>query len=88
MSPKLSVEFLWRLSLTILLVSVITSSSTAAFLKRNSSPIFNATVGEDGAAKRGLLWLTAANVVAEEEDEETRADGAALVADRKEKRPK
>uniref|UniRef100_A0A6N2N0C5 Uncharacterized protein n=1 Tax=Salix viminalis TaxID=40686 RepID=A0A6N2N0C5_SALVM len=46
MSPKLSVEFLWRLSLTILLVSVITSSSTAAFLKRNSSPIFNATVGE------------------------------------------
>uniref|UniRef100_A0A6N2N2U9 Uncharacterized protein n=1 Tax=Salix viminalis TaxID=40686 RepID=A0A6N2N2U9_SALVM len=41
-----SVEFLWRLSLTILLVSAITSSSTAAFLKRNSSPIFNATVGE------------------------------------------
>ncbi|KAJ6753033.1 PROTEIN RALF-LIKE 27-RELATED [Salix koriyanagi] len=46
MRPKLSVEFLWRLSLTILLVSAITSTSTAAVLKRNSSPIFNATIGE------------------------------------------
>ncbi|KAJ6684405.1 PROTEIN RALF-LIKE 27-RELATED [Salix viminalis] len=45
MRPKLSVEFLWRLSLTILLVSAITSTSTAAVLKRNSSPIF-ATIGE------------------------------------------
>ncbi|KAJ6293166.1 hypothetical protein OIU78_025200, partial [Salix suchowensis] len=40
----------------------------------------------DNAAKRGLLWLTAAGVVAEEEDEETRVDGVALVADRKEKK--
>ncbi|KAB5511176.1 hypothetical protein DKX38_030166 [Salix brachista] len=46
MRPNLSVEFLWRLSLTILLVSAITSTSTAAVLKRNSSPIFNATIGE------------------------------------------
>ncbi|KAJ6421523.1 hypothetical protein OIU84_028820 [Salix udensis] len=46
MRPKLSVEFLWRLSLTILLVSAITSTSTAAVLKRSSSPIFNATIGE------------------------------------------
>uniref|UniRef100_A0A6N2N2R6 Uncharacterized protein n=1 Tax=Salix viminalis TaxID=40686 RepID=A0A6N2N2R6_SALVM len=46
MRPNLSVEFLWRISLTILLVSAITSFSTAAFHKRNSSPIFNATVGE------------------------------------------
>ena len=29
----------------------------------------------DGAAKRGLLWSTVTGVVAEEEDEETRADG-------------
>ena len=42
----------------------------------------------DGAAKRGLLWLTVTSVVAEEEDEETRADGVALVADGKEKKPK
>ena len=42
----------------------------------------------DGAAKRGLPWLMAVGVVTEEEDEETRADGAALVADRKEKKPK
>ena len=42
----------------------------------------------DGAVKRGLLWLTVVGVVAEEEDEKTRADGAALVADRKEKKPK
>ncbi|KAJ6684025.1 hypothetical protein OIU85_007695 [Salix viminalis] len=46
MRPNLSVEFLCRLSLTILLVSAITSTSTAAVLKRNSSPIFNATIGE------------------------------------------
>ncbi|KAB5511179.1 hypothetical protein DKX38_030165 [Salix brachista] len=46
MRPNLSVEFLWRLSLTILLVSAITSTSTAAVLKRNSSPIFNPTIGE------------------------------------------
>ena len=42
----------------------------------------------DGAVKRGLLWSTVTSVVAEEEDEETRADGAALVADKKEKKPK
>ncbi|KAJ6684027.1 hypothetical protein OIU85_007697 [Salix viminalis] len=46
MRPNLSVGFLWRLSLTILLVSAITSTSTAAVLKRNSTPIFNATIGE------------------------------------------
>ncbi|KAJ6290456.1 hypothetical protein OIU78_026233, partial [Salix suchowensis] len=34
----------------------------------------------DGATKRGLLWLTAAGVVAEEEDEETRAEGAVTSA--------
>ena len=42
----------------------------------------------DGAAKRGLLWLTVTSVVAEEKDEETRADGAALVANGKKKKPK
>ncbi|KAJ6290454.1 hypothetical protein OIU78_026231 [Salix suchowensis] len=47
MRPNLSVEFLWRLSLTILLVSAITSTSTAAVLKRNSTPIFNSTIGEE-----------------------------------------
>ncbi|KAJ6290461.1 hypothetical protein OIU78_026237 [Salix suchowensis] len=46
MRPNLSVEFLWRLSLTILLVSAITSTSTAAVLKRNSTPIFNSTIGK------------------------------------------
>ncbi|KAL9381069.1 hypothetical protein Peur_026726 [Populus x canadensis] len=46
MRPHVSIEILWWLSLTILLVSVITSASTAAFLESNSSPIFNATVGE------------------------------------------
>jgi hypothetical protein len=46
MRPNVSIEFLWWLSLTILLVSVITSTSTDAFLESNSSPIFNATIGE------------------------------------------
>ncbi|CAK7335352.1 unnamed protein product [Dovyalis caffra] len=46
MRPNVNIEYLWWLSLTILLVLVIASTSTAASLKGNTNPICNATIGE------------------------------------------